>query len=113
MQLSLSKKECRSLKKTCTKCKVEKALADFYRNRHTYHSSCKQCHREYAVLRRQGMSEEEKKSASEYYKKYSLEWRKKNKNHILKKTRKWRDDNREQLRKYWRDRYHLKKNKVG
>ena len=107
--MSLSKKNYPNQKKTCKNCQIEKALADFYRNRQDYHPRCKECMRKKANERWANATKKQKESRRKYARKYFKEYRKKNREKILEYYRNYRDENREELREYWIERYYLVK----
>lgn len=73
--------------KTCTKCKSEKPLSEFYKrsDRDTYHSWCKQCKHQSS----KSWNERNKEKHSELNRK----WYEENKEHHLSNSKQWYESN--------------------
>lgn len=81
--------------KVCTKCKVEKKLIDFTKDvtsKDGLRSSCKDCSREYYLSRRDNITERTRR--------YSKEYRLKNKEKIKKDQKQYRLKNKEKIKEY-------------
>ena len=92
-------------KKECTKCKLEKELCYFYKDKSTKSglgSRCKECVKNCA--------KESQQNNKSFRKEYLKEYGKNNKNKILEKRRVYREENREYFKDYHRQ-YQVKRRK--
>jgi hypothetical protein len=84
------------LVKTCIKCKIEKpAEANFVKNANSkdlYHSTCKQCIKEYQQANKEKMQL--------YQKQYQSVYRKENAEELMAYDKVWREANREKCKEY-------------
>lgn len=74
--------------KTCSKCKQEKELSDFYKNKSQkdgYQNCCKAC--------MNTINNNWQKQNKEKAKEFTQEWRKNNSEHVKEVSKKWRQSN--------------------
>lgn len=82
--------------KTCTKCKIEKSISDFYKDQNTedkYRSYCKECIANYGKKYRQKNLKEDKERKKKYYQD--------NTEKIKAEQKKWRLKNPTYHKKYY------------
>ena len=78
--------------KVCSKCKVEKKFSEFYRDKcssNRYHSSCKECDKQYLKEYRKN----NKETANKYAKQYRLD----NKSKVKEQNKLYQSDNKEKI----------------
>ena len=108
--------------KICTKCKIEKELSEFIKDK-TYKDGlkrqCKSCGNEYNKEYRQANKEklkeyrkEYRKSNKEYYKEYHKEYRQANKEELKERSKEHRQDNKEYYKEYRKEYYQANKERT-
>ena len=118
--------------KVCTKCKVDKELTEFYKQKSTKYglfSQCKSCEKErlkkYRESNKERIKEIQKKWREDnkqhlkqwreyneaHLKEYQKKWAKNNKEHIKEKHKKWCQTNKEHLKEYQK-KYNKEYNKL-
>jgi len=89
--------------KTCSKCRIEKKLSDFSKDRMAksgIHSACKSCHRLYRTKRKQEISKYQKnyyKSHKEVIKQYNVIYRDSNKKLIQEQSKKYKESHNKEI----------------
>ena len=91
--------------KTCSKCKIEKELSDFYKKKSSkdgFRSECKSCTKKYDEENSERIKEYRKNryeqiKDSKQYKEKRKEYYLENKDHFDKKSKKWRNENKEKV----------------
>ena len=81
--------------KVCSKCKIEKVVAEFYRDKSKkdgVHGRCKECEAEYMQKYRQENTEKETER--------KRKWQQENAEKVAESVRKWRQENPEKVTKY-------------
>lgn len=90
--------------KECVKCKTEKSLENFSKDKYSkdgYWNKCKLCHKEYRKNKSQNIKELNKK----YYQD--------NKDKILKSTKEHYKENKDVIKEYYKKRYIINKDKIS
>lgn len=97
--------------KKCSKCKVEKDLSEFSKNKSTndgFHYSCKSCYKEYQKANSENLKEKSKKYSkanSEKIKEYVKEYQKNNIKKIKEYNKGYRKNNSEKIKEYHKEHY--------
>jgi hypothetical protein len=96
--------------KICKKCLIEKGVCEFYVDKTTKDGkkgSCKDCHRKYTLNYRKNNKDKIKERGREYCSnnrekcnKKTKKFRDKNRENAIERSRKWREENKENIKKY-------------
>ena len=106
--------------KTCSKCKIEKELTDFYKksvSKDGYRSECKDCSNKYTQENKESIKEYSKKRYESVkdtsdFKKMRKNWYELNKDSQIEKNKKWRKENKEQIDSYKKEYYETNKDEI-
>jgi len=106
--------------KTCSRCKIEKDIDDFYKkslSKDGYRSECKDCSDKYTQENKESIKEYRKKRYESVkdtndFKEMRKKWYQLNKDSQLEKNKKWRKENKEQILSNKKDYYELNKDEI-
>jgi hypothetical protein len=105
--------------KVCYKCKVEKDLSEFGKDKskkYGLNSECKSCKREYYKANKEKINERNKEYHKEWYqtnkekiKESNKEWYQTNKERINERNKEWREANKEHIKEWGKEYYEANK----